>query len=96
MTVIFHPDAEAEFLASVAYYEEQSPGLGSAFRAVVDEAVRQVAATPHLWPLRSGRVRRCLVHRFPYGILYSVSADCIYVVAVMNLSRHPDYWKRRE
>jgi len=96
MTVLFNPEAEAEFLAAVFYYEEQSPGLGEAFRTAVTEATAQVVALPFAWPVHSGRVRRCLVRRFPYGILYKAQANCIYVVAVMHLRRHPDYWKHRK
>jgi len=95
MTVRFNPEAKAEFLESVAYYEGQSPGLGNTFRTAVDEAITQIATLPFLWAILSGRVRRCLVRRFPYGILYNVQTDCVYIVAVMNLHRHPDYWKHR-
>jgi len=35
------------------------------------------------------------VKRFPYGVLYSEEADGIFILAVMNLHRAPDYWKRR-
>ncbi|HRU71636.1 MAG TPA: type II toxin-antitoxin system RelE/ParE family toxin, partial [Kiritimatiellia bacterium] len=41
-------------------------------------------------------IHRCLVHRFPYGVLYSIESDGIFVLAVMNLHRDPDYWKRRQ
>lgn len=40
-------------------------------------------------------INRALVKRYPYGILYSVEKDRIYIVAVMNLSRNPEYWKKR-
>ena len=95
MTVGFHPDAETEFLDSISYYEGQSPGLGATFRMAVDEAIEQAASTPLLWPVFSQRARRCLIRRFPYGILYRVGTEGIYIVAVMNLHRHPDYWKHR-
>jgi len=95
MTAEFHPEAEAEFLASVAYYNEYSPELGDAFRVAVGKAVGQVVSNPYLWPSLYRRVRRCLVHRFPYGILYGVGTGRIYVLAVMNLRRHPDYRKHR-
>ena len=42
-----------------------------------------------------GEVRRCLVHRFPYGVLYSVEPEGISILAVMHLRRDPDYWKQR-
>ena len=95
MTVGFHPEAEAEFLDSIAYYDECSPGLGDTFRVAVDNAVRQVLSAPHRWPVHYRRVRRCLVHRFPYGVLYGMGTERIFVLAIMNLHRHPDYWKHR-
>ena len=36
-------------------------------------------------------IRRSLVARFPYGILYSEVNNKIYILAVMNLHRQPDY-----
>lgn len=36
-------------------------------------------------------VRRCLTHVFPYGVLYTIEADFILVVAVMHCSREPGY-----
>jgi len=40
-------------------------------------------------------VRRCLVNRFPFGVLYSVEPTSIFVIAVMHHRRRPDYWKNR-
>jgi len=42
-----------------------------------------------------GDIRRCLTNRFPYGILYSIESDRIFILAVMHLHRDPDYWKHR-
>jgi hypothetical protein len=48
------------------------------------------------WALLEGEVRRVLVRRFPYGVLYSEDAEGILVVAVMHLHRDPEYWKDRQ
>lgn len=32
---------------------------------------------------------------FPYGIVYRIDEDFIYVLAVMNLRRRPNYWLDR-
>jgi toxin ParE1/3/4 len=48
------------------------------------------------WPILEGDVRRCLVNRFPYGVLYSVESDRVYVLALMHLHRRPGYWKDRQ
>jgi hypothetical protein len=54
-----------------------------------------VADYPFMWPEVDVEVRRCLVHRFPYGVLYSIEPDGIFILAVMHLNRDPDYWKHR-
>jgi len=37
-------------------------------------------------------LRRCLLSRFPYGIIYGVDSETIIVVAVAHLHREPRYW----
>lgn len=41
-------------------------------------------------------VRRRLVRRFPYGVLYGIGAESIRVLAVMHSRRRPMYWVDRE
>jgi hypothetical protein len=92
----FHCDAEAELVAAIDYYEECEYGLGEDFSLEVYSAIHNIISYPLAWPIIDDPVRRCLVHRFPFGVLYSVEADRIYVLAIMNLNRHPDYWKSRK
>jgi threonine/homoserine efflux transporter RhtA len=40
-------------------------------------------------------VRRCLVNRFPFGVLYSLETTGVFILAVMHNRRRPDYWKSR-
>ena len=35
--------------------------------------------------------RRCLLHRFPYGVIYRTRSESIQIVAVMHLHRKPNY-----
>ena len=95
MTFDFHPEAEAEFTEAIAFYEKAGPSLGEEFSLEVGEAVRNILSYPNAWPTLEGDIRRCLVNRFPYGILYSIEPDRIHVLAVMHLHRRPGYWKQR-
>ena len=95
MTFIFHPEADEEFAAAVAYYETCDTGLGLDFAREVYATVENATDYPLMWPEIETEVRRCLVHRFPYGVLYSVEPQGIFILAVMNLHRDPDYWKHR-
>lgn len=71
MNFHFHPDAEAEFSKAIQYYEDVEPGLGQDFAVEVYSAVQRAIAYPRVWMVIEGEVRRSLVRRFPYGVLYS-------------------------
>jgi len=95
MTFLFHPEADEEFIEAVSYYEECEPGLGLDFSREVHACIRNALDYPMLWPEIEEECRRCLVHRFPYGVLYSIEPHGIFILAVMHLHRDPDYWKDR-
>ena len=82
-------------LEAAAYYESRAEGLGREFLRRIHKAVLDIEQHPDRWPVVGFGVRRRLVHRFPYGILYKIEADEIVVVSVMHLSRRPDYWIER-
>jgi hypothetical protein len=95
VTFNFHPEADEEFVAAVAHYEECESGLGIDFLRQVYATIQNAVDYPLMWPEIEDEVRRCLVHRFPFGVLYSVEPHGIFVLAVMHLHRDPDYWKQR-
>ena len=95
MTFSFHPEAKTEFNEAIDYYEEYEQGLGYDFVIEVFESIQNIVNYPTAWPVIGEDVRRCLVNRFPYGIIYSIEQDEIFILAVMHLRRHPDYWKNR-
>ncbi len=96
MTFLFHPEAEAEFNQAIDYYQEIDPGLGFDFAIEVYPTIQRSVAFPNAWPVIDGEIRRSLVRRFPFGILYSVENEGIFVIAVMHLHREPEYWKNRK
>lgn len=66
----FHPEARAEYLAAVARYEDRQSGLGTRFMIEIEDAIQRVVQAPSRWRNIRGDVRRCLAHKFPYGVLY--------------------------
>jgi len=95
MKYSFHPEAEEEFIGAIDYFEEVEIGLGYDFAVEVYSSIERTMSFPKAWPVLEGDIRRCLVRRFPYGVLYSEEKDGIFIVAVMHLHRDPEYWKRR-
>jgi toxin ParE1/3/4 len=95
MALIYDPEARAELIDAAGYYEKCRSGLGKAFLSAVERAVARLSNKPLRWRNIGGRFRRCLVKQFPYGIIYAVEGDDIFVAAVMHLKRKPGYWRRR-
>ncbi|ACL72190.1 conserved hypothetical protein [Thioalkalivibrio sulfidiphilus HL-EbGr7] len=95
MTFRFHPEAEHELREAISYYEDIEPGLGYDLSVEVYYAIQRAVAHPQAWPVLDSDIRRVLVRRFPYGVLYSEEQDALLVLAVMNLHREPGYWKGR-
>ncbi|MEA3275169.1 MAG: type II toxin-antitoxin system RelE/ParE family toxin [Pseudomonadota bacterium] len=61
----------------------------------MQDTFNRIAAFPEAWPRFSRRARRCIVRRFPYGVLYQIRADCVLVVALMHMKRSPQTWQQR-
>jgi hypothetical protein len=91
----FHPEAERELREAVGYYENVDSGLGYDFSVEVYSAIQRALAYPRAWPILENEIRRALVRRFPYGVLYSKEEEALLIVAIMNLHREPGYWKHR-
>jgi plasmid stabilization system protein ParE len=92
--LIYHPDAEAELLEAVRFYERSVPGLGDRFLHEFDAAVA-IQEAPGRWHIVEAGVRRYVMRRFPYGIYYRIEGDQLRILVVKHHSRHPDYWKYR-
>lgn len=95
MNYLFHPAAEFELDESVSYYEECQSGLGIQFAEEVLATIMRILEYPDAWSPLSKNTRRCLVNRFPFGIIYQHKSDFIHIIAVANLQRRPGYWKKR-
>lgn len=93
--VVFLPEAEQEMLEAAGYYESQATGLGTDFLSEAERAVNSIAELPLTWPVIEGELRRRLVRRFPFGILYRIEPEEIVIVAVAHLRRRPGYWRER-
>jgi toxin ParE1/3/4 len=95
VSVSFHPLAERELNDAAQYYERESPGLGAAFLAEAQRCSDSLLEYPDSGQVASGTIRRRLLRRFPYAVLYTIRPDELRILAVMNLRRRPGYWAGR-
>jgi plasmid stabilization system protein ParE len=92
----FHWLAEYELNEAAQYYDLEEPGLGVAFLEEVDRCLQSIQTAPEAGAILRGTIRRRLLRRFPYALLYKIKSSGIRILAVMNLRRRPTYWVGRE
>jgi hypothetical protein len=92
----FHRFAERELNEAAQYYDGEEPGLGASLLQEVDRCLQSIEAHPEAGVILLGSVRRRLLRRFPYALLYKIRPSGIRILAVMNLNRRPMYWVGRE
>jgi toxin ParE1/3/4 len=88
----FTEAAEKEYLEAIEYYNRQRPGLGYEFSVEIDSGMKYIERFDSAWQLLAKDIRRYLIKRFPYGIIYSIQNESIIVLSIMNLHREPKNW----
>jgi plasmid stabilization system protein ParE len=96
VALAFHEAAEIKLAEAAAFYERECPGLGAAFLDEVQTALTALAQFPEGSPLLRGRIRRKVLLRFPYSLMYSVHAGQLRILAVAHEKRRPFYWHGRQ
>ena len=78
------------------WYENEARGLGRRFRAAVEAVVERMTANPLQFPVVHRNIRRALLRRFPYALMFVIEADdSLTVIACFHGSRDPASWRRR-
>ena len=95
MPVHIRAQARAEIAEAFDWYLARSRDASTAFLAELDAAINQIAEAPEQFPVVRGRLRRVLLHRFPYAVYFKVYPRGISVVGVIHGNRHPSTWLRR-
>lgn len=97
MKLYVHVEAGVELDAAAAWYEREREGLGVELLEEVGRAFDVILASPTMWPFvpRSRGMRRFILTRFPYTIIYAESSEWVRVFAIAHHKRRPGYWRTR-
>jgi len=89
--------ASEELEAAVRWYETQRRGLGAEFYAAMVDCLDRIKAHPESGVAVFGdpEVRRALVTRFPYQVVYRLRSSDLLILAFAHLRRRPGFWKHR-
>ena len=95
MKLIIRPEAEAELLEAIDWYESRGPGLGADLLRCVDACLERIRRHPEAHPVVHRSTRMAIVRRFPYLVLYRTMEDDISVIAIFHAKRNPMIWRKR-
>ena len=95
-----HPEARIDYIEGAEYYESRLPGLGKDFASEVEAAIQRIAENPRGAALAGsssplGEIRRRVLHRFPFSIVYILTNEFAEIVAIAHGRRRPNYWRSR-
>jgi len=98
--LLTEPEASSELEDAAWWFEGRRPGLGQTFLAAVHASVERIVSFPRSGALAPQvppdlEIRRVLVKRFPYHVVYLEMADAIRILAVAHDRRKPGYWLAR-
>jgi plasmid stabilization system protein ParE len=95
MRIIFDDLAREEYNDTIEYYEIEIKGLGRRFKDEIKRALRNITKFPSCGTIEDGDIRRYILHKFPFKILYSIEKNYIYIIAIAHMHREPNYWIHR-
>jgi hypothetical protein len=98
--VKFAPEVWGELAEAAQWYEIRRKGLGADLLTEIEATLPLLGDRPQSFPRLQGidpalEIRRALLARFPYALVFLVRPDEIRVVAVAHAKRRPGYWLNR-
>lgn len=91
----YHEAAEDELLTEIGYLELQAKGLGRRFYAEIQRAEHLMAQFPESAREIKPGIRKRILRKFRYSLIYSREKEGLLILAVAHHSRRPEYWVGR-
>lgn len=95
ISILFHSESELELGEAALFYESRLIGLGIIFADEVRKSVELIRHYPEVGQPLGPRLRKLVIKRFPYSLIYRWDEQHILILAVAHHRRRPGYWKLR-
>ena|SRR5258705_13352192 len=93
--LVLRLQARSEIAEAADWYERQGVGLGDDFLRAVGVTISSIHRNPEQYQRIRGRMRRAVLRRFPYSVVYMLTDDEIVVVGCVHGRRDPKRWQER-
>ena len=94
-TTIIRPEAEQDVQKAFSWYEKNRLALGYDFLLQVDAGLQFIQRNPEVHPVEYKGVRKHILKRFPYKMIYRIETGNIIILAVLHGKRGPTVMKKR-
>ncbi|MHB9004312.1 MAG: type II toxin-antitoxin system RelE/ParE family toxin [Coriobacteriia bacterium] len=95
MILDIHEDADRELNDAADYYDSESSGLGTLFLDQLDVGYQRILENPHASAVIDPDIRKLVLAKFPYSLIYEIDGDVVLILAVAHQRRRPRYWRER-
>ena len=97
MKLVVTPPALAELHDAATFYTLKATAeLGLAFVAEFERTANFILTNPRLGAVFRGTRRRYILRRFPYSVIYQLTAEELRILAIAHHRRRPGYWTHRK
>jgi plasmid stabilization system protein ParE len=86
--------AEQELDEAVEWFRQQQDGLQQRFLDEFQSTIARIQAQPEIYQELKPDIRRALMRRFPYSVIYEISEDTLLILAIGHQHRRPYYWQK--
>ncbi|HEX3672706.1 MAG TPA: type II toxin-antitoxin system RelE/ParE family toxin [Rhizomicrobium sp.] len=93
--VRYFAEAADELAEAADWYQAQETGLSAKFMQAYQSTLEAIERFPFSFPVVRKTVRRAVMQRYPYGVMYLVTDAHIVIVACFHSSRDPAIWQSR-
>lgn len=91
--IVLLPRAQRDLLNAVVAAEERRTGAGDRLTDEIERRFERLAANPYVGPALSTDLRKLVLRRFPYTLIYQVLPSRVLVRAIMHHRRKPESWR---
>ena len=93
--IIIRPEAENDLKEAFLWYETNREGLGYDFLLHFNAGVNFLERNANIFKTEYKGIRKYLIKRFPYKIIYLMKNEIVIIVAVIHVKRNPGLLRKR-
>jgi plasmid stabilization system protein ParE len=91
----FHPLSRLDVSEAIDWYQARSLRAAEQFALEVERVIERIAENPEQFTAFDGEIRRALLPRFPYSVLFVKQQESVFILTFAHAKRRPGFWRLR-